>query len=190
MIKKTPKLLVGLLTLCFVWCSSLYIPVYAATATRVLSGAAIINSDGSISIVSQSSRYIYYVELDNTKSGTIKLTYTGSNAGNLLFSSDDVPEDLAVGYTFISNDIHNMTTQTVSFSNVKYCYITTSKTFEYEVTYEDSPVDPTPTFTPTPGPTGSGGSGIPLDYDIPFDYYMIAIVILLGGILICQFFKN
>lgn len=177
--------------------------VYAESTHQLLSGAAIINSDGSISVVAQTSRYIYYVDLDPTKTGTITLTYNNSINGNIVFSTDDVPEDIQVGYTFISDDITTLSgnaPKSVEFSNVRYAYITTNRTFTCEVTYNDSPgpspsISPspspevTPSLSPTPVPENPG-SNIPYHFAIPLDYYFVVIIILLGGVLICQFFKK
>lgn len=54
-----------------------------------------------------------------------------------------------------------------------------------------NPPVPTNNLTPTPT-SGAGGSNsnINLHWDIPLDYYLVLIIILLGGTLVCQLFKN
>lgn len=221
MIKKNRKWIVGILSLCLIWCLSLPIPVYALNPNVHLNNATISFNNGNPYVISQNGRNLYLIDLGDYKSGTITLNFSYSSwVGTILFSGNDYPDDVIVGYYFKSSDTANFSSSSMSpfnFSNIRYIYVGTNRAFTYTITYNEpdptptntptpTPTDtptptpspdptdpinpPVPSYTPTPMPTGSGGSGIPLHYVIPFDYYMIAIIILLGGILVCQLFKN
>lgn len=198
MIKKTPKLLVGLLTICIFWCSSFCVPVFGADVIQrnsLINSSLLKRSNGVVSLVSQSNRDTDYLDMTSFGSGTLTITMGSAGYGAVVVSQDDLPQNVSIGYTFITTDFHSINNvDTISVSVPGNCYVYVSYNKPYTATFEPngSPIDPTPTFTPTPSPvpTGSGGSGIPLLYNIPFDYYMIAIIIILGGILVCQLFKN
>lgn len=222
MVKKNRKWIAGVLSLCLVWCLSMPIPVYALNPNVHINLANIGFNNGNPYVLSQTARNLYLIDLGEVKSGTITLSFAYSSyVGTILFSDNDYPDDVVVGYYFKSSNTEIFSSSNISpfnFSNIRYIYVSSNRVFSYTITYSSNP-DPTPTNsptptptdtptptpspeltdpidppvpsdTPTPIPTGSGGSGIPLHYVIPFDYYMIAIIILLGGILVCQLFKN
>lgn len=226
MIKKNRKWIIGVLAFCLIWCVSVPVSVYALNPTVLISNATInvINDEPRIS--SSTNRNVYVIDLEDVKSGTITLSFAyASWSGVILFSNDDIPSNVQMNYYFISSDFYSFSNSDMDpfdFINVRYIYISSNRSFTYNITYKANPTptntptptptdtptptptnsptpspEPTdpinpsePTNTPTPMPTGSGGSGIPLHYLVPFDYYMIAIIILLGGLLICQLFKN
>lgn len=195
MIKKTNKYILGILSLFIILCSSICIPTFASetiSQNALATDSLLKKSNGIVSLAAQSNRNTNYLDMTSYGAGILTISFGANSYGAVVISYDDYPADVEIGYTFNTTDYHainNVDTITVDFPGYSYVYVSYNR--GYTAIYEPSstPVDPTSTFTPTPTPVITGG-GIPLDYDIPFDYYMIAIIILLGGILICQFFKN
>ena len=84
MIKKTPKLLVGFLTICIIWCSSFCVPVFADTPNKLIDSAIIQSSNGVISVVSQSSRSIWLISVENFD-GTVSKNKLSDNFESTTF---------------------------------------------------------------------------------------------------------
>lgn len=199
MIKKT-RFIYGILALLFVWCSIPHFYIYGAETIPqgvTISGSLLKKTNGVVSLTAQDNRSTNYLDMTEYPEGQLTISF-GSNAyGAVVFSDVDLPEDVVIGYTFISTDfysINSIPSVTLDFPGYSYVYVSKNKNYTATFVPKDSPVDPTPTFTPTPTPASSVGdnidSSIYFHFDVPLDYYLILMIIILGGIFICLFFRN
>lgn len=168
----------------------------------LINSSLLKKSSGVVSLVAQSNRDTDYLDMTSYGAGILTITMGSAGYGAVVVSQDDLPQDIEIGYTFITTDFHSINNvNTISVSIPGNCYVYVSYNKAYTATFEPDTPDPSPSISPSPSPEvtpslsptpipDDNGSNIPYHFDIPIDYYFVVIIILLGGVLICQFFKK